>query len=453
MSFTCVGIRGVQVDRSSVKKTIISELRRFEKEKAVRDAWRQQAISESQMRNEVFKPVLDAAKADMEKLQQEDYQRRRKAQLAEVQARIDREKKELLDRLEKESVERRIILKDYWGQKSIEYSEEVSKLRKEYIKDINNDYQDGINSTFDEWAKRDYHKARIQVEAPGYENNHDLTYGLEKFGIFGKSGRVLELNAQGTELPDSELGDEFKPDIDAHDVHLFSSEPNILYENKNILLLEAESKYKCNQKLYDALQFDSKALGESIERMCQMRDMLERDIYQTKQEFLLDEADRLIPPKRLPNPAEVDSIHYRKERISQLQRKIADFQYSINIADDRKRNADMQLLNLAKLLAVNLEETKRLESDMKTVNGENLPGMLPMVIGRSLSVTNGLNVHSAHPKEFYDAVTHQSRYIELNEIGKSTISNFKQRNSTDQQIWLDSMLHNGLKADVDRVMK
>ena len=113
----------------------------------------------------------------------------------------------------------------------------------------------------------------MQTEAPGYlDNTKDVTVGRERFGIFGKHGRRTDADGQGDELYEEDAEDEkYEPFLDTQDVKVFSSEPNVSYEEQNERKLETQSDVMRNQQLYEALKQDCKLLSESMERMCQMR--------------------------------------------------------------------------------------------------------------------------------------------------------------------------------------
>ena len=128
---------------------------------------------------------------------------------------------------------------------------------------------------YDEWSQRNFNKARLQTEAPGYlDNTKDVTVGRERFGIFGKHGsrNRTDPDGQGDELFEEDMEDEkFDPFLDTQDVKVFSSQPNVYYEERNERKLETQSDVLRHQQLYDALKRDCKMLSESMERMCQMR--------------------------------------------------------------------------------------------------------------------------------------------------------------------------------------
>ena len=290
---------------------------------------------------------------------------------------------------------------------------------------------------YDEWSQRKFNKARLQTEAPGYlDNTKDITVGRERFGIFGKHGGHTDPDGQGNELYEEDMEDEkYEPLLDTQDVKVFHSQPNVYYEERNEKKLETQSNVLHHQQLYDALKRDCKMLSESMEQMCQMREMTERDAYQIENEQKLELGNRFeIPPKTLPGDVDMEPMHDRHGRLVLLRRRISDIQYSINKTDERKRLAEGQMLTLAKKIAVGKDLSKQQEAELKSINGPM--GMIPVVIGHSLQRVKGLDVHSANPREFLQAVTTQSRYIELKEMGKVVQKVFRDRNSLDQTMWI-----------------
>ena len=79
--------------------------------------------------------------------------------------------------------------------------------------------------------------------------------------------------------------------------------------------------------------------------------------------------------------------------------------------------------------------------------------MLPVVVGHSLRKVKGLSVHQAKPKDFMDAVRQQSKFVELKEISKDALKQFKDRNSLDQQLWITAQEKMGRKGELEKVHK
>jgi hypothetical protein len=215
---------------------------------------------------------------------------------------------------------------------------------------------------------------------------------------------------------------------------VFSSSPHTEFEENEVEILDQESSILRFQSLYDSLQQESSALEESIEKMCVMRDVLERDQMQVNQELLAIEKDQLGPPRRLALNHEMSSIDTWKQRSAQIRKRLEDLQYTVDKAHDRKRTADAQCLDLAQKLAI-LREERRKAQEAK--DAESSLGALPIVIGRSLSKVPGMGDQFAKPKEAYDAITHQSRLVDMKAQGETVIQIHKERSAFDQQLWVN----------------
>ena len=432
-----------------VKKTIYKELIAHENgRRAIAEA-RKEAIEVTKIRDEVYKPIQQAQQRAEEEATRQDYSRRREAGLKEVQAKIDQEKQQLEERVERELRARRELLRSHWSERAAALRDESAAARRRHHDQLDADYRQGVDDLYSEFANRTYNQARLQTEAPGYLDNHDLTVGRERFGIFGRRGRNTDPHAQGDELLEEDMEDaKYEPFLDNHDVKIFHSDPNTYYEEKNEARYEQQADVARDQQLYDALKVDCKALTDTMERMCQMREVVERDLYQIDQESKLAEGDRYrIPPKALPGELEINPMHDRRERHTLLRRRVDDLQYSINKADERKRAAEAQMLSLARNIAVGKEQSKQMASDLLVVNGAQ--GMLPVVVGHSLARVNGLNVHTAYPRQFLAAVTAQSHYISLKELSKEVQRAFKARNEHDQEMWMHHEENVGVKGEFD----
>ena len=434
-----------------VRKTIVKELQRHDKEEQLREQWKEQQLMEAKIRDEVYRPITEAAKAAQEKADREDYQRRRAMQLQETQARIDREKKELEDRVERELFERRTALTAHWGKERPGLVREAHATRTAYMDGLTRDYNQGIDDVHDEWGNRVFNKARQQVEAPGYSNNNEETEGRSRFGIFGRQGRNTDPDAQGDELLEEDPGKEnYVPFLDTHDVKIFSSEPNTMFEERNSDVQAADTDLAQDRALYEILKGETKSLAEAMERMCQLREAAERDALQAHSEGKLAEGMRLlVPPKRLPGETEKEAIHDRRERQNLLKRRISDLQYSINKTDERKRNAEAQMLSLARRIAVGKDKSKQMHAELDALNGPL--GMLPVVVGRGLKTVKGLSIHQAKPREFMEAVRQKSTLVGLQELSKQTLKQFKDRNALDQELWITAEENFGRKDELEKM--
>ena len=342
---------------------------------------------------------------------------------------------------------------NYWGKNAKVFEAEATAAKEAHTNRTLQEYKEGVDGTYDEWVNREYIRTRMQVEAPGYLDNHDISPERERFGFFGRSGRNTDPDGQGNELlfGSDGLNSKQQPGLDSHDVHVFSSAPNVLYEEKNLLLMNSEADTAQQKVLYEALKYDTKVLADAMERMCQLREIVERDVFQIKQEISLDSIALLGPPRRQPVRSEMEAMQDRRTRMHTLEVKAKDLQYSINLSDVKKRFAESQMLALAKNLAVGKEKTKALAADINLVNGKL--GMLPMVIGKGLNTVMGLNAYTGKPKDFMDAIRQQSKFIGLQDMESTAQKIHKERNVLDQKLWVERLGSTGVKADAERMNK
>ena len=340
-------------------------------------------------------------------------------------------------------------MSEYWGKKAKVYEIEAAETRRTLEDRIEKEYEENLDGVYDEWAGREYVRARMQVEAPGYSDDQNRTDN--RFGLFCRNGGDVDPNGQGDELDDGEGTYAYEPGIDTRDAFVFSSAPNVEYEECNFALSDSVAEAAGHKVLYDALRRDSKQLAESMERMCQLREIAERDAYQVKQEMKLDNLSLSGPPRRAPTTAEIETIHDRHGRIKDLQGRISDLQHSIDISDKKRRLGDAQMLSLAKLIASSKQSIKSLESNLSSVNGDL--GMLPVVLGRSLAHVKGLSTHVANPKEFQAAVLHQSKFVAMQDLGGSLQRMHKERVQLDRRLWVVRMGEESIKNEADRSNK
>jgi hypothetical protein len=342
----------------------------------------------------------------------------------------------------------------YWGNQSKHLQVEALASKEAQLKRQREQYSVSVERTHDEWAEREYVRASQQIEGP--DSGMEEYLPGKRFPLFGRYGRNTDPHGQGSELIASagKLDEEFIPFVDNPDVHVFSSEmsaQSLQYESKAIDAQEQAAEIAKTQLLYDALQKESTQLSQAMERMCQMRESCERDIYQLQQELAVVSLAQEAPIKRLPHASEIESTHQRKERTTLLQRRIIDLQYSINISDQRKRNAEVQMLSLAKKLATGRQQKKTMEKELKSINGEF--GTLPMIVGRSIVNAPGLNNQTGKPLETLHAVTQQSKFVSLREMSKATMKVHKERTALDQQLWVTRQDGYEVRGDADRVMR
>ena len=366
----------------------------------------------------------------------------------QFQARSDAENVLKTAKLDEESIVRRTILSEYWGTKAKAYEAEAAETRRTLEERTEKEYEENLDGVYDEWAGREYVRARMQVEAPGYS---DLNRTGNRFGLFCRNGGDVDPNGQGDELDDGESTFAYEPGVDTRDAFVFSSSPNVTYEERSFALSDAEADAAGHKVLYDALRRDSKQLSESIERMCQLREIAERDAYQVMQEMKLDNLSLRGPPRRTPTTAEIETIHDRNRRIEELEARIFDLQHSIDISDKKKRSGDAQMLSLAKMIASSKPSIEALKGNVSEVNGEL--GMLPVVLGRSLAHVKGLSTHTANPKEFQAAVLHQSKYVAMQDMGNTLSKLHRQRVQLDRGLWVARMGEESIKDEAGRSNK
>ena len=358
------------------------------------------------------------------------------------------------EKTEKEDAKRRTNLTNYWGKNAKIFETEAAVTKEANRYRTTQEYKENVDGTYEEWTNREFQRTRMQVEAPGYLDNHDTSPLGIRFGLFGRSGRNTDPDGQGEELmyaAGNGKSFEYMPELDAHDVKVFSSEPNTLYEERNLDLMNSVADTTQQKVLYEALKHDSKMFSDAMERMCQMREIIERDIFQVKQEVSLDGLNLLGPPRRQPVKSEMETTQDRRERIHTLETKAKDLQYSIDVSDKKKRGVEAQMLTLARSIAVGKETNKQLEEDVRQVNGDL--GMLPMIIGKGLQTVKGLNTNTGRPKEFMDAVRHQSKFIGIKDMGQAAQKIHRERGVLDQKLWIERMGSNAVKNDAERVNK
>jgi len=370
-----------------------------------------------------------------------DYKERRAKQLAEVQDEIDRQVRELREKNERELLERRAFNLVHWKKQSELLHEEAVQNNEQKRGEQLNRFRKAIDRTYDEWANRDLSRAKLQVE-PDHLSDPIGLPGHEQLGIFG-----IPMGEGAYEGMYENSG--HQPGLDDNDVHVFHSEPNTDFEMATIDMYDATTEEARVERLYSALKEDSTNLNDALDRLEKMREDSERDSYQMKQELLLIEKDQKGPPKRMPLTHEIKPTHVRKERIMQLERRIEEIQQGINLASDKKRAVDAQLLGLAPKLASLREKSKESKNQLDSVN-DGL-GMLPMVVGRSLSLVPGMD-ETYKPKEMLDAITQQSKFVATRDLAKQAQKAHEERNRLDQELWVQKQSGNETKTEANFVI-
>ena len=360
--------------------------------------------------------------------------------------------RKLLEEKKVEDSFRRTHLANYWGQNAEDFKAEALIKAKENADRMHQEYGQPGKDTYHEWTRREDSGTRMQVEASGFFSNNDSDRERKRFGLFGQSGYVISSSdAEAAMNLEEEEGFGIESSPDTHDIHVFSSEPTAFYEESKLQLMESKTDTDHLRILYEALRNDSKSLNESMEKMCQMREIVENDIFLVKKEEGLGVSSLIGTSMWQPSLAEMKTTHDRHGRIKVLEGKARDLQYSINLSDMKKRLVDSQMLTLAKRLAVSTEKNKGLSADLNSINGDL--GMLPIVIGTSISTVRGLSINTAMPKEFMNALRHQSKFIGLQQMGMSIQKLHKDIDQVDRTLWMQRMSSNNVRNDVHRIDK
>ena len=323
---------------------------------------------------------------------------------------------------EREATERRVWGMNFFNSKSREMRIESLKVRSTNKNKLAAERKEALDKVVDEWERREYARARLQVELPSLSGPIVLPAG-EEVGIFDMP-------------PPPSITGEIPPldGVDQMDSFVFASNPHTEYEEAEVFKMDLESEIMMHQKFYESLQHESSALDKSIDKMCVMRDVLERDQMQVRQELLSIEKDQFGPPRRMAIPNEIQTIDVWKQRSAQIKKKLDDLQYTVDKANERKRAADAQSLDIAHKIAV-LKEKQRVVLEEQRDDANTL-GNLPIVIGRSISKVPGLGGAFAKPKEALNAITHQSKLIGIKAQGEEALKIHNERNSLDQEIWV-----------------
>ena len=342
--------------------------------------------------------------------------------------------------LEKEVKQLRDWRQNYWGDQAKKLHEEDLENRAKYQQEVLDRHNKSIERTKQQWSNRELTRARLQVEAPLLSAPIILPSG-EPLGVYGIP---MEPGAYH-----SQVGGGYVPGLDQKDVEIFSSEPHTEYELRNVDYADVSAELSRTQGLYESLKVDSKALDVAIERMCQMRDVAEKDLHQVGLELTLIEKDQLGPPRRLPLPTEVETTSVWKEKQALVKKHIEDIQHSIDVAHNRKLNAESQMLTLAKSLAVLREKNKKADQELQDVNTGF--GMLPMVVGRNISKVAGMN-ELAKPLETFNAITQQSKLVHMKELSSMAVEAHREVVKFDRKIWVARQGDDEARDDVDRTI-
>lgn len=352
----------------------------------------------------------------------------------------DARKQALADKLEKDEQALRDWRQSHWAEDSAIKYEEAAVSKKQRATDLKSQYDASITATYDEWADRDMARTRMQVEMPILSEPIDFPSG-ETLGVFGVPKHPGAFHA----IEDGG----FKPGVDQVDIHAFSSNPQTEYESNTVAVMESEAEVARSQGLYDMLTSESKHLDEAMDRICTLRDALERDYKQIHTEQRITDKGIGGPPRRLPSTIEQGTTHTRKSRMTQLQQEIVKYQHAIDQCEIKKRRVDVQVLDIAKKLAAARERSKADVNKVKDVNDGF--GMLPVVVGRNITKIPGMDV-TAKPSDTYSAITHQSKYISHHAQSLVALKVHREGVKLDREIWVERQGRHELKVDVEGTM-
>ena len=297
----------------------------------------------------------------------------------------------------------------------------------------------------EERMQRKQATGRSQPTGVGIEDEDDL--GGTGDSADGSGSKETARQAAALKALKKDEEDElYLEEVDQHDAFVFSSEPHTEFEVAKIAATDSQTKLQRTQELYGALQEDSSTLKQSIERMLDMKEQLERDLRQVNQEILVIEKAQTGPPRRMPMAWEIPEMDNWKSQAARLYKRIADLQYALDKAQERKNAADSQAVGVAKDVAVLQEQLKSQQSEMDGINGKL--GLLPMVIGRNISKVPGNGV-TAKPQETFQAITHQSRLVSIKHGSDQAALLHKDKGMIEQEIWLNRVDESNRKQHLE----
>jgi len=112
----------------------------------------------------------DKFKDVAKKLQEDNYIERRDAALAEVQAKIDLQQKELMEKEHRELLARREYNLEHWSKVAEDQHQAAKDTNKSVRSEKTTIYRGQIDRMYDEWAERDLARTRMQVSIGEYLN-------------------------------------------------------------------------------------------------------------------------------------------------------------------------------------------------------------------------------------------------------------------------------------------
>jgi hypothetical protein len=418
-----------------VLTTIDEDLATAKKEKKLTKI-RRKAIKKARTIEEVQGEALTTAKKDHAMVSYAGIRERMRRQNAERQGREDTKKAEIKATQESEAQKVRNFREKHWSEQARILDAEAEQHRVLRQKATADNYHEVVQSTFNEWEDRDLQRARQQA---GLRDKPDPSVPLPGGGALGVFGRSQSMPS--VREPPS-MSNEFS-------VHNFTSGPKTEYEVVSMRNMDTDAELTRDQNFYDTLTRDVKQTVKALDRLCQLRDDAERDLKQVNTEMSIVYREQNMFPKRLPNSNEIATTAVRKNRINQLQKKIAEFQHCVDVSTVKKHSMESQLLGLSQSLATKRDQQKNQLHSLKTYNNDL--EVLPVVVGRSLSKVPGLE-DLANPLETFNAITQQSKYVSFKSIGALAQKAHKDGDALDRDIWVQRMDKKEAVGEVDRTI-
>ena len=249
----------------------------------------------------------------------------------------------------KELKELRSWREKHWGKTSTHMRVEAEELKEKTVILQHNEYKSSINRVYAEWDEREFARARMQVEAPITAPNSMLPSG-RSLGIFGAASKptgprmnpshaLLDIAEDAEEI----FAEDYSPDVDYHEVHVFDSQPQTDYEDNVNTSLDISSILQRNEQLYNTLQNESKSLDQAMNRMIEMRGAVERDMVQLHTEMGVEARELLGPPRRLPFPNETETTKFQMDKKIITEQKKTDNKKEERIAEkERKKRKEIK---------------------------------------------------------------------------------------------------------------
>jgi len=451
---------------AAANKTIRDELA-FKRERQRHNRLTKEAMAaKKHIREEVHEKLEDAHKITVEE-EFQAFHKRRDEQLAEYQTAVDLAVRQQLERDEEEEVKHRRWRIQFYGQQAQEQRMLLEKTNEKAVRDQRN--QAKLDRTFDEYEGREDARTHLQVEVPPADRSIGLP-GVE-LGIFRvKKAEVdrRQLMQDGgrveakEELSDDELAafpdtrggrlpreEWFLEDVDQMEVHPLDTGPYPEYENAQMDAADLQSDLIRAQQLYDAVQYEASNLIQAVDKMHDMREKLERDQRQVNEEVLVIQKEQLGPPRRLAMAHEIPAIDSWKSQNARITKRLLELQHAEEVTLARKQAADAQLVPLARHVAVLQQRVAESGEQLREINGEH--GLLPMIIGRSLTQVPGMD-RTAKPLEAFNAITHKARLVKMRDDSEKANDLHKEVNVLNQQMWLTRIGESSKRIDLERMI-